>query len=153
METISDSIELVKHQVNVTYKVISINTEGITHEESMIFPNEEANCMNWVLGHLIYVRNGLLNLLGAEAVWDGETFSAYNRGANPLERKNELIDFEDLKSYLKQTQDKLDAKLNTLESFNHETINDIATLCFHENYHCGQLGYIRRLLGKSGGIK
>lgn len=153
METISSEIELVKNQINITYKVVLINIKGITHEESMIFPNGEANCMNWVLGHLIYVRNGLLNILGEEPVWDGETFSGYNRGAVALERKDELINFEELKSYLEQSQNKLEAKLAHLEHFRPEQINDVATLCFHENYHSGQLGYIRRLLGKSGGIK
>lgn len=153
MEAKSNEIELVKHQVGVTYKVIHINIEGITHEESMIFPNDEANCMNWVLGHLIYVRNGLLNILSEEPVWDGEVFSGYNRGAIALERKDEFVNFEELKSYLKQSQEKLDKKLANLEHFSSEQINDIATLCFHENYHSGQLGYIRRLLGKPGAIK
>ncbi|PKF75632.1 hypothetical protein [Chryseobacterium sp. PMSZPI] len=153
MEVKSKEIELVKHQVDVTYQVVSINIEGITHEESMIFPNGEANCMNWVLGHLIYVRNGLLNILEGEPIWDGDKFSAYNRGVIALERKDELINFEELKSYLKQSQDKLNAKLATLETFREEQIKDIATLCFHENYHSGQLGYIRRILGKSGAIK
>lgn len=153
MEANSNEIGLVKHQINVTYKVVLINIDGITHDESMIFPNGEANCMNWVLGHLIYVRNGLLSILGEEPIWNGETFSAYNRGVVALERTNEFVNFEELKSYLKQSQERLEAKLNTLEEFNSEQINDIATLCFHENYHCGQLGYIRRLLGKPGGIK
>lgn len=153
METMSNEIELVKNQINITYQVVLINTEGITHEESMIFPNREANCMNWVLGHLIYIRNGLLNILGEEPVWDGETFSGYNRGAIALERKNEFINFEELKSYLQQSQDKLEAKLDSLDHFHSEQIKDIATLCFHENYHSGQLGYIRRLVGKPGAIK
>lgn len=153
METISNEIAFVKNQVDIGYKVVSINTEGITHEESMIFPNGEANCMNWVLGHLIYVRNGLLNVLGEESIWDGKAFSGYNRGIVALERKDEFVNFEKLKSYLKQSQDKLDAKLDTLDHFNAEQIKDIATLCFHENYHSGQLGYIRRLLGKPGAIK
>jgi hypothetical protein len=40
-----------------------------------------------------------------------------------------------------------------MESFNPEQIKDISTLCFHEIYHSGQLGYIRRVLGKTGAIK
>ncbi|AZA93794.1 Uncharacterised protein [Chryseobacterium nakagawai] len=153
METKSNEITLIQHQVSVTYKAISINIEGITHEESMIFPNGEGNCMNWVLGHLIDVRNGLLHILGEGSIWNGEPFSAYKRGVIALEKKDEFVDFEELKSYLQKSQEKLEAKLNILDRFNPENINDIATLCFHENYHSGQLGYIRRLLGKSGGIK
>ncbi|KFF24872.1 hypothetical protein [Chryseobacterium vrystaatense] len=153
METQSNDIELIKVQVFSNYKVISLNTDGISHEESMIFPNGEANCMNWVLGHLIYIRNAFLNVLGEESVWDNEKFSCYNRGAFPLERKDELVPFEELMSYLRQSQDKLEAKLISMESFNPETVNDIAILSFHENYHSGQLGYLRRILGKPGAIK
>ena len=94
METLSNEIALVKNQIDITYKVVSINTEGISHEESMIFPMGEANCMNWVLGHLVYIRNGLLNVLGEASIWDGETFSGYNRGAIALERKEEFIDLK-----------------------------------------------------------
>ncbi|SIP86202.1 hypothetical protein SAMN05880574_1019 [Chryseobacterium sp. RU37D] len=148
-----NDIEIVKTQISSNYKVISMNIEGITNEEAMVFPKEEANCMNWILGHLIYIRNPLLNILGEESVWDMEKFSAYNRGEIPLERKDEFISFEELKSYLKKSQDKLEEKLNTMEGFGTETIKDISTLCLHEIYHGGQLGYLRRILGKPGAIK
>lgn len=153
METKSNDIEIVKVQVFSNYKVILMNIEGITHEESMIFPNGEANCMNWILGHLIYIRNAFLNTLGEESAWDSDKFSCYSRGVIPLERKDELVTFEELKSYLQQSQDKLEAKLITIESFTPETINDIAIFCLHEIYHSGQLGYLRRILGKPGAIK
>lgn len=153
METKSNDIEIVKVQVFSSYKVITMNIEGITHEESMVFPNGDANCMNWILGHLIYIRNAFLNILGEESVWDNEKFSCYNRGALPLERKEELVSFEELKSYLEKSQEKLEAKLLSTDHFNPETINDIAIFCLHEIYHGGQLGYLRRILGKPGAIK
>lgn len=153
METQSNDIEIIKNQVASTYYVITSNIDGITHEESMIFPNGEANCMNWILGHLIYIRNPLLNILGEESVWNSDKFSFYNRGEIAVDHKDELISFEDLKSYLKQSQDRLEAKLNTLESFKPEMVKDISTLSLHEIYHSGQLGYLRRILGKPGAIK
>lgn len=153
MEAKSNEIELVKNQVFSTMKIVELNTEGITHEESMIFPNNEANCMNWILGHLIYIRNPLLNILGEESVWDSKKFSYYNRGEIAWNRKDEFVNFEELKSYFQQSQDKLEAKLNTLEYFNAENVNDISTLCLHEIYHAGQLGYLRRILGKPEAIK
>lgn len=148
-----NDIEIIKIQISSSYTVVSMNIEGITNEEALIFPNGEANCMNWVLGHLIHIRNPLLNILGEEPVWDSEKFSCYNRGEIPLERKDEFVSFDDLKSYLKQSQDRLNSKLDKMESFNPEQIKDISTLCFHEIYHSGQLGYIRRVLGKTGAIK
>ncbi len=148
-----NDIEIIKIQLSSNFKVISMNIDGITNEEAMIFPDGEVNCMNWILGHLIYIRNPLLNILGEDSVWDGEKFSCYNRGEIPLERKDEFVSFEELKSYLKQSQKKLEARLNSIESFNPEMIKDISTLCFHEIYHSGQLSYLRRILGKPGAIK
>lgn len=148
-----NDIEIVKIQISSSYTAVSKNIEGITNEEALIFPNGEANCMNWVLGHLIHIRNPLLNILGEEPVWNSEKFSCYNRGEIPLERKDEFVSFDELKSYLKQSQDRLNSKLDKMESFNPEQIKDISTLCFHEIYHSGQLGYIRRVLGKTGAIK
>lgn len=153
METKSNDIEIIKYLVLSNYKVISMNIEGITNEEAMIFPNGDVNCMNWILGHLIYIRNAFLNVLGEESVWDNEKFSCYNRGEIPLTRKDEFVNFEELKSYLKETQNKLEAKLNSLESIDPVIINDVSGLSFHEIYHGGQFGYLRRILGKSGAIK
>ncbi|MGH1517708.1 hypothetical protein [Chryseobacterium sp. JK1] len=153
MKTPSNDIELIKNQAAGTFYVITLNIESITNEESMIFPNGEANCMNWILGHIIYIRNAFLNVLGEESIWDKEKFSCYNRGEIPLNRKDELISFEDLKSYLQQSQDKLITKLSSLESFDSEKIKDISALSLHEIYHSGQLGYLRRILGKPGAIK
>jgi hypothetical protein len=123
-----NDIEIIKIQISSSYTVVSKNIEGITNEEALIFPNGEANCMNWVLGHLIHIRNPLLNILGEEPVWDSEKFSCYNRGEIPLERKDEFVSFDELKSYLKQSQDRLNSKLDKMESFNPEQIKDISTL-------------------------
>ena len=153
METKSNDIEIIKYMVLGNYKVISMNLEGISNEEAMIFPNGEANCMNWILGHLIYIRNAFLNVLGEDSVWDNEKFSFYNRGEIPLNRKDEFISFEELKSYLKETQDKLESKLNSLERIEPAIINDVSGLSLHEIYHSGQFGYLRRILGKPGAIK
>ena len=68
MVTKSKDIEILECLVNSNYKVISMNINDVSDEESMIFPNGEANCMNWILGHLIYIRNVFLHVLGEEAV-------------------------------------------------------------------------------------
>ncbi|KPH14885.1 hypothetical protein [Chryseobacterium sp. ERMR1:04] len=148
-----NDVEIVKYLVVSNYKVISMNINDISHEESMIFPNGEANCMNWVLGHLIYIRNAFLNVLGEESVWDNEKFSCYNRREIPLNRKEEFVSFDELKSYLKESQNRFETKLNSLESIDPAIINDVSGLSFHEIYHSGQFGYLRRILGKPGAIK
>lgn len=153
METKSKDVEIVKFLVSNNYTIILMNIDGITNEEAMIFPNGNANCMNWILGHLIYIRNAFLNVLNEQSVWDQERFSCYNRGAIPLNRKEEFVSFEELKSYLEKTQIRLEDKLIKLESIDDAVINDISGLCLHEIYHSGEFGYLRRILGKPGAIK
>jgi hypothetical protein len=153
METQSNDIEILKFLIFSNYKVISMNINDISNEEAMVFPNGEANCMNWILGHLIYIRNAFLNVLGEESVWDNEKFSCYNRGEIPLNRKDEFVSFEELKSYLKESQNKFEMKLNSLESLDSAIINDVSGLSLHEIYHSGQFGYLRRILGKPGAVK
>jgi len=146
-------IKIIKYLIFNNYKVILKNIIDISEEESLTFPEGEANCMNWILGHLIYIRNTFLNILGEDSVWDDDKFSCYNRGENPLDKKYELVSFEELKSYLKKSQSKFETKLNSLESIDFEIVNDISGLCLHEIYHSGQFGYLRRMLGKQGAIK
>jgi uncharacterized damage-inducible protein DinB len=153
MEAQSNDITIIKYLISSNYKVISMNINDISNEESMIFPNGDANCMNWILGHIIYIRNAFLNVLGEESVWDNDQFSCYNRGEIPLDRKNEFVDFEELKTYLKASQSRFETKLNTLESIDPVLITSISGLCLHEIYHNGQLGYLRRFLGKPGAVK
>lgn len=153
METKSKDIEIVKFLVSNNYTVILMNIDGVTNEEAMIFPNGDANCMNWILGHLIYIRNAFLNVLNEQSVWDQEKFSCYNRGEIPLNRKDEFVSFEELKNYLEKTQVRLEDKLVHLESIDDAIINDVSGLCLHEIYHSGQFGYLRRILGKPGAIK
>ncbi len=87
-----------KNPARIQFRCCFQNIEGISHEESIIFPNGEANCLNWIFGHLIRVRNALLQMLGENPVWNNEEFSFYDRGEIPLYRKNEFANFETLKS-------------------------------------------------------
>ncbi|MBD3906909.1 hypothetical protein NAL32_20025 [Chryseobacterium sp. Ch-15] len=55
--------------------------------------------------------------------------------------------------YLKESQNKLEIKLNSLKNLDSAIINDVSGLSFHEIYHSGQFGYLRRILGKPGAVK
>lgn len=63
------------------------------------------------------------------------------------------MSFDELKSYLKESQNRFETKLNSLESIDPSIINDVSGLSFHEIYHSGQFGYLRRILGKPGAVK
>lgn len=143
----------LKIQFEANFGLILKNLEGISTEEALIFPQNEANCVNWILGHLICSRNLILNALGEKSVWDNERFYCYGRYVNALAVQQEFINFELLKQYFGQTQLVLSNGLDNLQTDAIEVVKKISFLSLHESYHCGQLGYARRLLCKEGVIK
>lgn len=149
----SNAVLLLQTQIAFNQNVIEKNLDGISHQESMVFPNGEVNCANWIFGHLIFVRNTLLQIVGEKPVWNNDDYSFYDRGAKPLQLQNQFLNFEVLKTYFSETQNRLNSALEKLDDFRPENIPDLAGLSLHEIYHSGQLGYIRRLLGKEGAIK
>lgn len=147
-----NTLQFLKIQIDFNNSVISKNISGISHKESMVFHEYEANPFNWIFGHLIFIRNTMIQVLGGKKVWKDDEFSFYNRGEIP---KNHIdnIDFDILKSYFKDSENELNRILSKTENIKPENLEDLAGLMLHEIYHAGQLGYIRRLLGKEGMIK
>ena len=144
---------LLKIQNEFFGEINKKNIDGISHEESMVFPNVEANCINWIFGHLIFVRNPLLEMLGEKPVWKDSDFAFYQRGVKPLDHVEKFLEFDHLKIYFEESQTRLQSAFEKQKDVPAEKMSDFAALSLHEIYHSGQLGYVRRLLGKEGAIK
>lgn len=143
----------LKRQAAFNRDVLKKNLEVISSEESLVFPLGEANCANFILGHLIFIRNAMIQMLGGSPVWNNNEHLFYNRGAVPKEHLIEFLDFQTLQNFLEASNDELEKGLSTLEAMEEEQIENFAGLMLHEIYHAGQLGYLRGLLGKEGAIK
>lgn len=153
------------HLFRVNLYTVRTNTEGVTHEESLVAPEPGGSPLNWVLGHMVAARELILAALGQEAVLTEEEQRVYARGSTfdadtalPLSR---------LQKALVHAQRGIDAGLDAVsdeawgqpipegESYppGFETVGDkIAFLHFHEAYHCGQIALLRRLSGREGQI-
>jgi len=156
-------------QFKFTFGSVVLNTEDITDEEALVFPAGDANCMNWIVGHIIDARNQLLTLLKEQPVWDNEEFDYYARGANPKQSLKLFLPFTRLIEYFKSsyervaegiknaTSDQLDniftISLKDGTTINHTLLEWLTVFSFHESYHTGQTGMLRRVLGKEGKIK
>lgn len=160
-------LEAVKIQFGYTHFVLKANSEGLSHEESCRKPSPAGNCMNWVLGHVMASRNGILKVLGAEPVFSEEHAERYRRGSAPIGDAAEAVPFETMLADLDASQPRI---LEALDRFDlsrlgepspfsptnneKETIGSLlAVLAFHEAYHAGQTGVIRRTVGKMGVIQ
>jgi uncharacterized damage-inducible protein DinB len=143
------------------------NIEGITHEESVRSPSPGGNCINWVVGHLVLTRQAwLTSLLGMAPAVDPEQKTRYRRGASPLVDGTLAMPWEELVAAFERSQAPLIEGMSRLGAQRlgekapfspgndpDETIGSlVAKLCFHEGYHIGQTGVLRRLLGRAGGI-
>jgi hypothetical protein len=145
--------EIFVDQIQFTYRSISLNTENITQEESLVFPQPGGNCMNWMLGHIVEYRNRVLTMLKQQPIWNEGEINCYKRGSNAIAEKDNFLQWQRLLNYLNHTQELLMKTLKEEEITDAEQIKSLARFCFHEAYHAGQIGLLRRVLGKEGQIK
>lgn len=155
----------LQHQFGVTHFVVQRNMVGISHEESLVQPQAAGSSVNWVLGHIVRTRNHTLRLLGAEPLYPDDMFSAYGERDTPVGEDEalpvaRLLDcFDALQAPLMEGLGAATADaLNEPAPFSptgdpDETIGSLlAGTTFHEAYHAGQLGLLRRVLGMDGAL-
>lgn len=155
---------LIAKQFEVNHSVAHRNLAGVTHDESLVPPAPAGNCVNWVLGHIVWARNLVMAAIGEPPTWTADRTGAYDRGSAPLtaDRAQRL---EDLLAALDRSQQTMMAKIRSLdeaalnrtveaaEPLDAQSVGErLMTLSFHEAYHVGQFGVLRRLLGKAGAI-
>ena len=144
-----------------SHKTLTLNLEGITHEESLRAPEPGGNSLNWVLGHLLYHRNVVMKLLNQPPVWDPEKAARYARGSAPLGPGDNPQTLESIRAELDRSQAPLVAALRacTEEELaapggkGDPLIQGLLQLGFHEGYHGGQISMLRRFLGHAGAIQ
>lgn len=134
----------------------------VTQEESLR-EADAGKCVNWIAGHIIVARGKLLAALGAEPVWYPRMMAVYggqDTGKYSADRAKSLTELQTL---LEETLNSLADTLVTVEIKLMEpcdvlphvksdgTVADRAgAFACHEAYHVGQIGLMRRLLGKPG---
>ena len=156
--------ESIAAQYQFCHLVVKTNLRGISDEESRALPQPGGNPLNWILGHIIVVRQSLLGKLAGQTLLAPESAKAYGRGSQPGEQLPETL--ENLAAIYDRSQESMDALFARLDE---ETLAgpapfhplgtpeaSLATLLqkavCHEAYHAGQLGSGRRLVGKAGAI-
>jgi len=151
--------DALKALYEVNHYAIGVNARDLTHEESLKEPCAGANSANWVLGHIIQNRGAILKMVGEQPVWNEEEGEYYKRGSRPIGAQT-AKPYPDLLRALDLSQERLMAGLNRLEDARLGQVSDkdslgrkLAFLQFHEAYHAGQLGILRRVTGKPGAIK
>jgi DinB family protein len=155
------------YQLGLCHTLVEMNTGDVSHEESLVAPPKGGSCLNQVLGHITRTRSLALASMGQTAPFPMKDFDPYDdRTGVPFDRANALP-FDELKRRFRATQEPL---IKTIEGMSPETLagkaprrltgdpnetvgTNLATFVFHECYHVGQTGVLRRVAGKPGVVK
>ncbi|HEX7154337.1 MAG TPA: DinB family protein [Thermoanaerobaculia bacterium] len=156
------SLDILRRQIHMAAYVTAKNTDGITHDESLVrLLGDDGSNINWTVGHVVFVRCQLLRHLGQPSVWTPEEWRPYARGSAP---SPELMPFDEVRRAFDLSQERFLAGLGTLTEERMATMvpgpngeeslgSLVGTIIGHDLYHLGQLGVLRRVVGKEGVIK
>lgn len=152
-------------QYHFTAYVIGANLQGMSEEQALTCPPGGGSCANWVLGHILSARNGVHHLLGLEAAFPPAKAARYARGTAPVTPADPGEPLADLLAAFQASQQKVAAALPGLspqqlarEMAMPDPLKEgpvgahLGLLLFHESYHAGQLGVLRRLAGIPGAV-
>lgn len=132
--------------------VLNRNLKDITHAESLVTPAQGGNSINWILGHIIVSRDDIRELIGLDKLC-GDEMKMYHRGAENVD-PGELVEFKRLLDMYNEGQKMIEDKLKEIDlRDDNEKYRMVTFLAFHESYHTGQTGILRRIIGKEGAIK
>ena len=162
--SVQDTLRDLANKVRYT---AAVNVKDISNAESLTQPQPAGNCSNWVLGHLLTIYTKVLPMFGEVGVIGLDRLSHYDRGSAPIVNASEAIPFDELVAAWNVVCDKVDAGLSRVSNEMllqpvtdsptdnpDETAHSLLfTVMFHQAYHSGQLGVLRRIAGKEGAVK
>lgn len=147
----------------LTRNVIKLQTDGLTHEDSLRQLPFRGNCLNWVVGHILVGRLNVLKLLGTSPSWGDGYRARYEQGSEPIADSQRALPLDQLLADLDQSQEQIKALLDNIEpeelgkmlrsdDKEEPLASAIAFLHWHETYHTGQLEILRQLAGTDDAI-
>jgi uncharacterized damage-inducible protein DinB len=139
---------------------IHAQLKDITPAESLLQLPFRGNCMNWVVGHIVAIRQGWLEMLGLPGIMTEEEQKAYGYGSEPIGCAEQAIPLESL---VKRLDENLAVLVKKLQGMTQSELDreveiwrgkvPLAEALFfylwHESYHTGQLEQLRQLAGKN----
>jgi len=154
------SVTTLSRMYGINQHALHVNVKGVTNEEAWFQP-PSGNCMNWVVGHIVASRNGVLAALGEQPIWPKEEAKTYARHSAPITAPGTGKPLDQMLGDFDRAQERIQAALGRLtEADLAKPFGDDDTvggwlhfLQFHEAYHIGQVALLRRIVGHEGAIK
>ena len=150
--------ELIHGLFQTNHWVVTHQTDGLTHEDSLLQLPFRGNCLNWVLGHCLVSRERVLEMLGIEGTWTEEEIARYKFDSEPITSADDpaILPFERLLADFERTQAQIadgfaeisEQQLAETDENGRSIAERLLFLAWHEGYHLGQTEYLRQLAGK-----
>jgi uncharacterized damage-inducible protein DinB len=145
-------------------RVIEPQTEGLSHQDSLIQTEWNINCLNWVVGHIVQGRDEMLARLGHDRLMSSEVSERYARESDPVtEDGPNVLRLEELVALARRSQGRIADLIGamTADQFAEERTRGDRTYTvgssvhfsyFHDTYHTGQTELLRQLAGTADKI-
>ena len=154
------SVTTLSRMYGINQHALHVNVKGVTNEEAWVQP-PSGNCMNWVVGHIVASRNGVLAALGEEPIWPKEEAKTYARHSAPITAPGMGKPLDQMLGDFDRAQERIQAALGRVTDADlakpfgdGDTVGGwLHFLQFHEAYHIGQVALLRRIVGHEGAIK
>lgn len=144
-------------------RLLAVESEGFTPEDWACAPGPRGgNCAHWILGHVAQARRMIARRLGAalpEEPWERRFGMNSRPDGSPLAPGPDFLvpDFAASGVLLEERLGALSEEAGRARwgarrfPDGSESLGDVLVfLHFHETYHLGQIGLLRRILGKPG---
>lgn len=137
-------------------RIVEMQSDGLSHGNSLAQPPGGGNCLNWTVGHLVVHRDKAIVECGGEPVMTPQQTERYANESDPVtEDGDDVVDYSDLLSMLADTQDRLAEWLPRADLAEEITAGDrvvprwkrLHFWYFHDTYHTGQTELLRSLAG------
>lgn len=153
-------VRFMARTIKLNAGIIEAQLADLSHEESLIQPSEGGNCLNWLLGHLVWNRGEALKLAGLPLTCDAAAYARYVRDSQPVRAGDDagVLPLERLRADLVSTQAPLQEwlaaatpeQLDALPEGQKRTVGEqLSFALWHESLHVGQLEQYRRLSGRT----
>jgi uncharacterized damage-inducible protein DinB len=145
-------------------RLITMQSAGLSHADSLIQTPYNINCLNWVLGHLAVNRDRVLSTIGEESLLSEGEFDRYKTESDPIKEDGEdVIKLERLLEILTEGQDKINQGFSKLTETQLSSLIQVGErqiqlgerlhgFYFHDTYHTGQTDMLRQIAGTNDKI-
>jgi len=160
VDTTLNALDPIALIFKLNNNLVDRSIEGLTDEEFWKAP-EGGNPIGWMVGHLTHTRSQIVTSVGHP--YDAGLGPLFKRGAE-LRQGSDYPSRATIEAAWKESRGRMREAFASLTAAQlagppppaarfpgaDNLIGYLAFLAFHESYHVGQMGYVRRRLGHAG---